>query len=720
MLPQSIWVIGATRSGKTTRLVRQFCDWVCPAIEQSSNQTDMGVLVLSAIGDNRLDLVDRLTTATQGKCPFRATTPLGFFEDEVMLFWSLLIQNLGLKAQFPVRLRPENEQELATSLWRVELDDAIGRSGISEARLVRRILDLMQLATLGGIAIADIPTLLEQGLPQQTDELGSDLPLPPETVCEMLQRWRTWCLDRGLLTYSLIAELYGRYLLTDSTYQQHLTQRYQAVLADDVDEYPAIVRHLFEFLLDHNVAGAFSFNADGAVRLGLGADPIYMQGLALRCQQEVLSDRVVTCLADDLSESIVELVTDPVFFATLPESVQTIQTTTQAQLLRQTGDVMIKAIQSGQVEPREIALIGPGIDPISRYALAAILTRRGIPVETLNDQRPLSSSPIIRSLLTLLTLVYPGLGRLVDRDTIAEMLVVLSQKSQTPSDRDDEFPSSFQPLSFLIDPVRAGLIADHCFEPHPDRPSLLAAATFPRWDRLGYQTTKAYEELVLWVDGQRSQLSQRLLASPVVLLDRAIQRFFLGGSHLPFDQLAALRELIETAQHYWEVDARLRQIDKTDAPPSMTVSRFVQLLRQGTVTANPFPVRPIGPTSNAVTLATVFQYRSSRRSHRWQFWLDVGSTRWLSGVDSLFAAPLFLQDWSGKTWTADDTQTSNEQRLRRILLDLLGRAEERIYLCYGDLATNGQEQTGILTTLVNAAVPIVLPTEESAVEEAIA
>ncbi len=431
MLSQSIWVIGATRSGKTTRLVSQFCDWVRPVIAHSPHQADLGVLVLSAIGDNRLNLSERLTAATQGKCPFRATTPLGFFEDEVMLFWSLLIQHLGLAAQFPVRLRPENEQELATRLWRVELDDAIARSSLSEARLVRRILDLMQLAALSGLTIDHIPTLLDQGLPRQPDEPGNDLPLPHATVCEMLQGWRTWCLRRGLLTYGVIAELYWRYLLPDPTYQHHLTQRYQAVLADDVDEYPAIVRHLFECLLDYNVAGAFSFNPDGAVRQGLGADPSYLNGLALRCQQEVLSDRAVTCLADDLGESIVELITDPIFFATLPESVQTIQTTTQAQLLRQTGDVITKAIQSGQVEPREIALIGPGIDPISRYALAAILTRRGIPVETLNDQRPLSSSPIIRSLLTLLTLVYPGLGRLVDRDTIAEMLVVLSQKSSS-------------------------------------------------------------------------------------------------------------------------------------------------------------------------------------------------------------------------------------------------------------------------------------------------
>lgn len=36
-------------------------------------------------------------------------------------------------------------------------------------------------------------------------------------------------------------------------------------------------------------------------------------------------------------------------------------------------------------------------------------------------------------------------------------------------------------------------------------------------------------------------------------------------------------------------------------------------------------MRPIGAASRAVTLATIFQYRSSRRFHRWQFWLDAGS-----------------------------------------------------------------------------------------------
>jgi hypothetical protein len=73
------------------------------------------------------------------------------------------------------------------------------------------------------------------------------------------------------------------------------------------------------------------------------------------------------------------------------------------------------------------------------------------------------------------------------------------------------------------------------------------------------------------------------------------------------------------------------------------------------------------------------------------------------GVDGLFAAPLFLQDWSEQAWTAADTLEANEQRLRRIVLDLLGRVGDRVYLCHSDLATGGQEQSGVLLALVNAA-----------------
>ncbi|MEH1986017.1 recombinase family protein [Nostoc sp.] len=729
MVSHSVWIVGTSRSGKTARLVEQFCNWVTSEKQYTESfytkktgrkktghvpeflylkQTEPGVLVLAANDDNRRELGDIIVTSTLGKYPVRAKTPLGFFQDEVILFWPLLINSLNLKAQFPVRLRPETEQELATKLWRPQLDEEILRlAGVNESRLVRRILDLLQLAAYSGIPCEDIAQILAKGLGENTTTLE------PEFLASLLLDWRNWCLERGLLTYGIITELYSQHLLSDRNYQQHLTKRYQAVLADDVDDYPSVARLLFELLLDRGAVGAFSYNPDGAVRLGLGADPNYLEGLAERCRVEILNGPPSESLSEQLTKQMVELVTEPMVMLSLPKTVYSIQTTSRAQLLRQTAEEIANAIQSQQVQPEEVAIIAPGLDAIARYTLVEILVKQNIPVESLNDQRPLISSPIIRALLTMLALVYPGLGRLVDRDAVAEMLVVLSRKQQPPENSTDAMnrvstTDAMNRVSTNIDPVRAGLIADYCFVPHPDRPNLLPVSVFERWDRIGYAATTAYSEILEWLEQQRSQQELRLIPSPISLLDRAIQRFLWNGSNLPYEQLAALRELLETAQHYWEIDTRLRQIAPVETTPHTTIIEFIQLLRRGTITANAYPVRPIGGARKAVTLATIFQYRSSRRSHQWHFWLDAGSPLWAKGgAATLFGAPFFLRDRLGEPWTAEDEKLAEEQRLQRILTDLLSRVSERVYLCHSDLAVNGQEQLGPLLPLVNACVTVI-------------
>ncbi|NET54919.1 MAG: hypothetical protein F6K47_01545 [Symploca sp. SIO2E6] len=140
-------------------------------------------------------------------------------------------------------------------------------------------------------------------------------------------------------------------------------------------------------------------------------------------------------------------------------------------------------------------------------------------------------------------------------------------------------------------------------------------------------------------------------------------------------------------------------------PNSQTITNFILMLRHGTVTANPYPVRrSLTGAQNAVTLATIFQYRASRRFHRWHFWLDASSHLWeIGGAATLFGAPLFLKEWSGQPWTEEDRTKADEQRLQRILRDLLGRVGERVYLCHSDLAVNGNDQSGPLLTLVGAA-----------------
>ncbi|MBC6418676.1 MAG: recombinase family protein [Prochloron sp. SP5CPC1] len=658
----SIWITGGSRSGKTTRLVLEFRQWV----EEFGADSDPGeILVFVANEDNRRDLSDLLSTAISGSYPVICKTPLGFMSEQVILFWPLLRERLNLKALFPLRLRPETEQEWATRLWRPQLDpEDLRLFADREYRFVRRTLDLLQLAGAGGVKIEDIPNMIAAGFPEKGDEVC-------QRMGKLLWDWYQWCLARGLLTYGIIYELYWRYLLPDPTYQYHLTHRCRAVFADDTDDYPGIGRDLFEFLLSGGAFGVFTYNPNGKVRLGLNADPNYLAGLADFCRvEELFRD---TGLGVEVQSEVMELVQGQTYMTSLPEEVQSIQTRSRGTLLRQTAETIATAVERREVPPEEIAIIAPGLDEIARYSLMEILSRRGIPVQPLNEQRPLIAHPMIRALLTLLGLVYPGLGRLVDRDGIAEMLVVLSNKE--------------------IDPVRGGLLADYCYNLDPaEEVHLLSVESFPRWDRLGYKATNTYNQIKAWIEETKSGKT-----NPIALLHRAIEHFFSDCSS--YDRLAALRELMETAQHYWEVEQRLGH---NESPA--TVAEFMKLLRGGTITADPRPLPILQAPEGAVTLATIFQYRSLRASHRWHFWLDPASMLWeRGGAQTLFGSPLFLKEWSGSPWTPEDEIEAGKQRLDRIIADLLARVKSRLYLCHSDMSVNGREQTGPLLTLVRAA-----------------
>lgn len=691
----ALWISGPTRSGKT----HQLTDFA----QTTGAEQGQPLIIFAANGDNRMVLANRLSEALSDRVATLTTTPAGFIQDEVILFWPLLVQQMGLQAQFPLKLRPENEQTLATQLWQPRLDDGtLQVEGWRETRMVRRTLDFLQLSAQAGIPIEDIPAMLQTGMS------GSLAPSALwQTVGDALIEWQTWCLQRGLLTYGLMSTLYWRHLLPMAQYQAKLLSRFSGLLADDVDEYPAIAAPLFSLFLEAERPCLFTYSPQGKIRLNLGADPDALLSLASRCQVIELGIPTVDSLAV-WGDRFAHWVEDPLSTPTLPDPVALIQETSRGHMLRTVAEAIAHTIESGQAKPHEIAVIGPGLDAIGRYSLIEILSSRGIAIESLSDQRPLVSSPMVRALLSLLALIYPGLGRLVDRDAIAEMLIVLSQNlSSLPPSSPSPFPPSppwFDLIS--IDPVRAELIADHCFIPDVENPHLLPADTFARWDKLGHRAVSAYSRILQWIDTQKQLRQQRLTFNPVISIDRIIQDFLWRGNYLPYDQLATLRELTETAQYFWEVEERLRLVDgPTDPAQLSAVGRFIQLLQKGTVSANPYPVKPLAPDRQGVTLSTIYQYRIQRLTHRWQFWLDTGSPLWGMSAGELFGAPIFSQSWPGRPITLAETEAANEAQLSRALRDLLGRTTERVFLCHSDLALTGQEQMGPLLSLISAAQP---------------
>ena len=688
---QPQWCGGPTRSGKTSWLLQHLLDWLAQN-PLDSLVTGQCLLVFAANGDNRLVLNDRLTPLAPGRVTILTTTPSAFIQAELTLFWPLLLSQLGSLPQFPLRLRPENEQELASRFWQETRPQGLPVvEGWLPAQTVRRSLDFLQMAAAAGIPAEDLPTLLPEGIPA-----GFAAPSTWRTIGEALVAWRDWCLSQSLLTYGVMTELYWRHLLPQPTYQRQLLDRYAGLWVDDLDEYPAVTAQWLQVFIDQHRPLAITWNPQGKVRLGVGADPDRLEALKAQCQVVDLTGVATSSLADAWAEPVVDWVFNPLASPASLPCFQALQTTSRGELLRQTAEAIVTAVQSGAVTAAEVAIIGPGLDAIARYTLIEILDHQGIPVASLNDQRPLIHSPLVRALLTLLAFIYPGLGHLLESSAVAEMLMVLSYSPQPPH------PGGW--LGGLqIDPVRAELLVDHCFALHLEQPELLPVERFDRWDRLGYRATQGYQRIREWIDQQRQQRQQRLIPGVIGMLDRGIQTFYGGGHQLPPDQLSALRELMETAQHYWRVEERQRS---GPALPPSALERFIQLLRQGTVTANPFPAQALPGHRGGVTIATVFQYRLQRLCHRWQFWLDAGSARWLTGTDNLFGFPIFLQSYGGRPWRTDAIEALHRDRLERILRDLLGRTTEQVILCHSDLAVSGQEQAGPLLPLVSAAAPV--------------
>jgi hypothetical protein len=288
----------------------------------------------------------------------------------------------------------------------------------------------------------------------------------------------------------------------------------------------------------------------------------------------------------------------------------------------------------------------------------------------------------------------------VEKDAVAEMLVILSQRYQDST--------TIQPP---IDPVRAGLLADHCYHIDLELPLLLPFENFPRWDRLDYSSLQTYNNIQQWIEDTKDRIKKNSY-HPLEIIEQIISHFFPYSQKLTYIQLSNLREFKETAQHFWQVKERLQVIENKINWQNKTVEDFIILLRKGTITANPYPFDLLdenNPTNNnSITLANIYQYRSFRGSHRWQFWLDIGSNLWNKGGSAeLFAYSLFLKSWQKKPISIEEQINNEKERLLRIVQDLLARTTEKIFLCHSDLAVNGSEQiNNSLLILSNLSSPI--------------
>lgn len=464
------WISGGSRSGKTCALVREFAHWV--GQDKSVIPRERSLLFLTDSVEGRQAIQREIESQLgSGYRPY-ITTPVGFMQDEVELFWPLLVQAKAVDPHPPLRLKPETELVWAERLWQPWLaNHRFAVLSENRDRATRHLLDIFQLAAFARLSLDDLPQLI----------WDHQLEMPSETVGAIvtaLKQWQSWCTAHSLLTYGITTDLFGRVLLDHPRYQASLGQRFQCLLADNIHNYPAVMADVIARFNQQGIKIVLTHQPIGAVRLGLGADPDAF--LSLKNQATVIEQ---PCPAETifgntpLQTEIQERLTTPQ--ATLPENIAAIQTTSRMQLLQEVVATIATAIHQGMVQPNEIAILAPGLDSVARHVFSTELKKRGIPLVIWNEQRPLIQSPFVRALLTLLLFVYPRTGMIPEATAVAEMLTVL--------------------LPRAIDPVRAGLLSCYCFQPGLEKAELLSTTQYSHWDRFGHRATAAYENLRHWL-----------------------------------------------------------------------------------------------------------------------------------------------------------------------------------------------------------------------------
>ena len=670
---QRLWIEGNSCCGKTSRLVAITVEWINKATFPQKP------LILCFNQESKKIFAEILIHQDAQCYQQKIRTPTGFMIEDVFLFFPLICEQLNSKYTLPIRLLSETEQELATQLWHDDLTPELLSLFGGEYNCVRRILDFIQLAAAGGIPSEKITQRLYYG-EIITDEGVAD------AIGDLILKWRTWCLNKGLLSYGLIYELYWRYVLPTSEYQSYLAQNYGAIFADDVDNFPAVIADLAKVFIVQEKTAVFTYNKQGKVRLGFNADPDYWQKITNFCEREFFLTETENRLGKTHAQVVFNILKYDYLNSNNLENFQAIKTNSRADLLTEVVDFIAESIAFGRVKAEQIAIIVPGLDEVARYSLTSNFSQHQIESRFLQEQRPLISSPLIRGILTLLCFLYEGLGRLLSKDMVAEMLVILSAHD--------------------IDLVRGGLLADYCYYPDLKSPTLLAVENFTRWDRLNISSLEAYNYLRNWIENKKIaiKMGQNNL---LLVVDDIINTFFSDLNSLNYTQVSNLRAFTETVEHLWQVQQQLGNHNMQNI-----VAQLISLLRKGTITSNPLPIADslsltttpetemtIAHVPNYVTISNIYQYRTAHLQHHWHFWLDAGSRFW-SQSSSLLASEIFLQSWQPHQSILDIERKSDHELLDRVINDLLARVTGKVFLCHSNLTTNGGEQTGELLPLV--------------------
>ncbi len=409
-----LYLHGHPGTGKSSRLESRLVDLIA-----SGTRPDR-ILVLvpqnAQSGTYRAALA-RVKTATRGEPAI--TTIYGLAQQHVGLFFPRIAARAGFAdpAREPVFINVEAAQYFLDQILApriTEFDDL----RMARPRLISQILDDLGKSAICGFPLDELSARLSSAWNGTEPRAHSY-----QRVQQIAQDFRAFCLQHGLLDFSLWMQLFGSHLLNAEFYKEYVAARYRHVLVDNVEEGTPI-QHDFVALLLGTCDSAMLVEDDpGGYRLFLGADRVTARGLRELC------DTVEE--APDPRLDIDALPAPAQFGVALMQVVQTnserllthlADTATSVELLgageamkywanmvRAVAERIVQLVGQG-AQPGDIAVLAPFVEDVLRFELQERLKPHDIGVRSLRPSRPLYDHPVTRTLATWAKLAHESWG----------------------------------------------------------------------------------------------------------------------------------------------------------------------------------------------------------------------------------------------------------------------------------------------------------------------
>lgn len=679
-IPGYTFLEGPAGSGKTTAAVMRLLHLIDAGVPGES------ILILlpqRTLGNPYLRAITSPHTAPSGLV--NLLTAGGLAQRMVELFWPMVSHPAGfsLPTSPPTFLTLETAQYFMARLVNPLLAEGYFDSVVMDRnRLFSQILDNLNKSAVVGFPLSEIGDRLKAawaGRPAQL-RVYDDV-----QVCA--SKFRQLCMENNLLDFSLQVEVFWNHVWPLPACRDFLINTYRHIIFDNIEEDTPFAHNLLAQWLPHTDSALLVYDENAGFRRFLGADPdgAYLLKELCLTHRTFPSSRITSPPVAALRQHIGHIMCDlplPPDTADPRPALEFHTSHFYPEMLDWVAGNIAHQIHDLSVPPSEIVILAPYLSDALRYGLVHRLGQLSVPVRSHRPSRSLREEPVTHALLTLARLAHPQWNLGVTKSDLAYALVQTIEE---------------------LDLIRSNLLAEIVFRTRTGAPTLESFDQIipSAQERITYFVGERYEHLRQWLAAYQ--------AYPPLELDHFWASIFgevLAQPgfcfHTNYEAGAVTARLIESVQKFRRV--------ATDLLASQAIpvgQEYIHMVDEGVIAAQ--YLESWSRTSDPyVLLAPAYTFLMSNYPVQYQYWLDISSRSWSERLSQPLTHPYVLsRAWPrDRIWSDADEVATSQDALYRLVVGLLNRCRQQVYLGLSDLGEQGFEQRGPLLRMINRILQV--------------